>query len=68
MMIGNIMSMEIFLMFSEIKDRLIDKYLTWKTGKNKQQRIWGEWLINTINYQASTVEDYYKNFKYVFIS
>ena len=44
---------------------LKDKYLTWRTGKNKTQRMWEEWVDKTIVRRAHTVENYYANFKYI---
>lgn len=46
-------------------DTLKDKYLTWKTGDDKQERAWKKWRQETINYRASTVDDYFKNFKHI---
>jgi hypothetical protein len=42
-----------------------EKYLTWKTGMTQIEREWARWQIATINHGASTVQDYYKNFKYI---
>lgn len=46
-------------------DLLKEKYLTWKTGKTKEERIWQAWKEETINYRASTVQKYFYKFKYV---
>jgi hypothetical protein len=42
-----------------------EKYLTWKTGQTQSERAWDQWKIATINHNASTVQDYYTNFKYI---
>lgn len=42
-----------------------DKYLTWRTGKDKSQRAYEAWYYTTVNSRASTVEEVYKNFKYL---
>lgn len=44
---------------------LKDKYLTWKTGKTKEERIWQAWKDETIHYRAATVEDYFYKFKHI---
>ena len=46
-------------------ESLVDWYLTKRTGKNKQQREWEQWLEVTVVRQASTVENYFMNFKYI---
>lgn len=46
---------------------LFDKYITWHTGKSKEQRAWEEWYENNVNYRANTIEDMFKNFKHVII-
>lgn len=42
-----------------------DKYLTWKTGYNKQDRTAKKWFNETVVYRASTVENKYMNFKHI---
>ena len=42
-----------------------DRYLTWRTGYNKQERAWNEWQQNTIVYRAHTIENMFMNFKYI---
>lgn len=47
--------------WGQIKDR----YLTWRTGMDKQQRDWNAWCNENVCRRASTVENYYCNFKYI---
>lgn len=44
-----------------------DKWLTWRTGKDKQQRAYEAWYASMVNVRASTAEDMYKNFKYLIL-
>lgn len=47
--------------FAKIEDR----WLTWRTGKDKITRDYEEWCNVNINFRAGTAEARYKNFKYV---
>ena len=42
-----------------------DKYLTWRTGLDKQTRIWLKWEDENIVHRARTIENMFMNFKYV---
>jgi hypothetical protein len=42
-----------------------DKYLTWRTGRNQQERIWDQWQLETIVFHAHTIENMFVNFKYI---
>ncbi|MFY8211988.1 MAG: hypothetical protein ACOVLB_04920 [Candidatus Nanopelagicus sp.] len=44
-----------------------DRYLTWKTGKDKRQRDQDTWFNETVNYRAKDITDMFKNFKHVII-
>lgn len=50
---------------AKLKDILIDKYLTWRTGKNKAQREWEEWYEVNVVYRASTIDNMFMHFKHV---
>lgn len=50
----------------EIIESIKDKWLTWRTGKDKSQRDYEAWYHSTVNIRASTIEEYFANFKYVF--
>lgn len=50
-----------------VKDWIVDRYLTWKTGKNKEQREWEAWYEQNVNYRATRIKDMFKNFKHVII-
>lgn len=42
-----------------------DKYLTWRTGLNKQERTWRKWREENIVLRANTIENMFMNFKYI---
>lgn len=50
-----------------IIDWIIDRYLTWRTGKDRDQREWEAWYEVNVNYRATTIPDMFKNFKHVMI-
>ena len=49
----------------KLKDILVDKYLTWRTGKSKAQREWEAWYEANVVYRASTVDNMFMHFKHV---
>ena len=48
-----------------MREWIVDRWLTWRTGKDKSQRAYEAWYYTTVNVRASTAEDMYKNFKYL---
>ena len=48
-----------------MKDFIVDKWLTWRTGKSKDQRDWEAWYEVNVVYCASTIENMFMNFKHV---
>ena len=61
------MSMALSLMLSEIREKIVDWYLTKRTGKNKAQREWEAWYEVNVNYRATRIKDMFKNFKHIII-
>ena len=59
------MSMALSSMLSAIREKIVDWYLTRKTGKNKAQRDWEAWYEVNVVYRASTIENMFMNFKHV---
>lgn len=49
-----------------MKEWIKDKYLTWRTGKDRQQREYEAWYSSTVNFRASTAEAVFANFEHVF--
>jgi len=46
-------------------EKVTDRYLTWRTGKDKQQRDWEAWVKVTVVSRANTVENMFMNFKHI---
>lgn len=42
-----------------------DRWLTWRTGLSKQERIWRKWNQETIVHNARTIENMFMNFKHI---
>lgn len=46
-------------------DYIKDKWLTWTTGLNKQDREYKKWVEETVVQNASTIENMFMNFKFI---
>jgi hypothetical protein len=46
---------------------LKDKYLTWRTGKDKTQREWEAWYEVNVVYRAHTIPNMFQHFKHVIL-
>lgn len=44
-----------------------DKWLTWRTGKDKEQRDWEEWYETHVVYRAATIPNMFMHFEHVII-
>ena len=42
-----------------------DRYLTWRTGKDKPTRAWEAWYELNVNYRAGDITNMFENFKHV---
>lgn len=51
----------------KLKDYIVDRYLSWRTGKSKEQREWEAWYEINVVYRAQTIENMFMNFKHVII-
>ena len=49
----------------QIVEYIVDKYLTWRTGNDKQTRTWLKWEEENIVRRASTIENRFMHFKYI---
>jgi len=49
----------------KLTDYIIDKWLTWRTGKDKQQREWEAWYEVNVVYRASSITNMFQHFKHV---
>lgn len=52
-------------MISNLKERIVDRWLTWRTGKDKSTREWEAWYDANVNFRATRINDMFKNFKHV---
>jgi hypothetical protein len=50
-----------------LKERIVDWYLTRKTGKTKAEREYLAWYEQTINVRATRIIDMFANFRYVIV-
>lgn len=48
-----------------MRDWIVDKYLTWKTGQTKEERTWQSWYEANVNYRAGDITNMFENFKHV---
>jgi hypothetical protein len=46
-------------------DWIKDRYLTWRTGKNKAEREWEAWYEENVVYRAGTISNMFMHFKHV---
>lgn len=44
---------------------IVDKWLTWRTGLDHQERNWRKWQEENIVLRASTIENMFMNFEYI---
>jgi hypothetical protein len=42
-----------------------DRWLTWRTGKTKEERTWSAWYDQNVNYLASDITNMFEKFKHV---
>ena len=49
----------------QIVEYIVDKYLTWRTGLDKQTRDHRKWYEETVVHRAGTIENMFMNFKYI---
>jgi hypothetical protein len=50
-----------------LKNYIIDKYLTWKTGEDKETREWRAWYETHVVYSASTIDNMFMHFKHIIL-
>jgi len=49
----------------QVIEYIVDRYLTWRTGVDKQTRDHRKWYDETVVHRASTIENMFMNFKYI---
>ena len=52
---------------ASLKDYIVDKWLTWRTGKDKPTRDWEAWYEVNVIYGASTISNMFRNFKHIIV-
>lgn len=50
-----------------VKERIVDWYLTRKTGKDKSQREWEAWYELNVVYRASSINNMFRHFKHIIV-
>jgi hypothetical protein len=50
---------------AKLKELIVDKYLTWRTGKTKAERDWEAWYESNVVYRASTIENMFMHFEHI---
>jgi hypothetical protein len=50
-----------------LKDYIIDRYRTWRTGKDKPTREWEAWYETNVNYRANTIPNMFMHFKHIIV-
>jgi hypothetical protein len=50
-----------------LKERLVDWYLTRKTGKTKDEREWEVWYRQNVNLHTRRIKDMFAKFQYVIV-
>lgn len=48
-----------------ITEYIKDRYLTWRTGKDRAQREWEAWYNTNVNWRANDITNMFENFKHV---
>lgn len=51
----------------KLKDYILDKWLTWRTGKDKEVRDWEAWYDTNVHYRATRINDMFRKFEHVII-
>ena len=52
-------------MRTTLKEYIIDRWLTWRTGNDKETREWQAWYDENIDYRAGNIPTMFRNFKHV---
>ena len=49
----------------KIIEYIWDRWLTWRTGKDRATREWLTWYDTNVDYRANTIDAMFKNFRHV---
>lgn len=50
-----------------MKEWIIDRWLTWRTGKDKIQREWEAWYNQNVNWLSPRISTMFEKFKHVIV-
>jgi len=53
--------------YNLLRDKIVDRWLTWRTGKDKAQREWEAWYETNVVYRAATIPNMFRHFEHVII-
>ncbi len=53
------------ILLTALKERIVDWYLTKRTGKDKSTREWEAWYNENVVWRADTIPNMFKNFEHV---
>lgn len=51
----------------DLIENLKDKWITWRTGKDKPTREWEAWYEHNVVYRASTIPNMFMHFKHIIV-
>lgn len=49
----------------KLKEFIADKWLSWRTGKSKEQREWEAWYEVNVVYRAGDITNMFRHFKHI---
>ena len=52
-------------MIRGIIESLQDRYLTWRTGRSREEREFREWVDRNVVHNATTIENMFVNFRHI---
>jgi len=50
-----------------MKEWIVDKWLTWRTGKTRDEREWDAWYNENVNWLSPTISSMFEKFKHVIV-
>lgn len=49
----------------KLTDWIVDRWLTWRTGKDREERAWLAWYEANVNYRARDITNMFEQFEHV---
>ena len=50
-----------------VRDWIVDKWLTWRTGKTREEREWTAWYNENVNWLSPIISTMFAKFKHVIV-